>query len=200
MVIGEFKQGFANLQGKRWEWDFTLCVCVCVRGGGGVLGCVYRFFRERGERGWCDLDEDSLGVLCFLLFIFSNIQKWSQLLRVSVISAGDGVQLLYPHKTNPKKKSWRFSSVRVFTVLKLERLTLSADTLIWFHRAQQHGKQQEPRVLLRYKTWWLPSMVLQYFECSNILVCKLKRGIEVLGNKIITEKILVHIIGPTMDL
>ena len=60
MVIGEFKQGFANLQGKRCKCvrEFVLCVCVCV--------CVVVIwdvfadsFCEQGEKSCGDLDEDS---------------------------------------------------------------------------------------------------------------------------------------------
>lgn len=74
MVIGEFKQGFANLQGKRCTCvsEFFLYVRVYMCGVVEVWGVFMDFFCER-EKSCCDLDEDLQGVV-FSIFLHSNAQ------------------------------------------------------------------------------------------------------------------------------
>lgn len=75
MVIGEFKQGFANLRGKRCECVRASCSCVCVCWVAVVIWRVFMdSFCEQGEKkSCCDLDEDTQNVM-FSIFLHSDSQ------------------------------------------------------------------------------------------------------------------------------
>lgn len=69
MVIGEFKQGFANLRGKRCECVRASCSYVCVCWVAVVIWGVFMdSFCEQGEKSCCDLDEDTQNVM-FSVFL-----------------------------------------------------------------------------------------------------------------------------------
>lgn len=76
MVIGEFKQGFTNLQGKRCERcasEFFLYMCACVSGG---LGCVYIFFFfVKEERKVAVTLMKTHKVSCFQFFYFQTCSE-----------------------------------------------------------------------------------------------------------------------------